>query len=224
LTGQLEEQLMALFKTHRLAFFATVIFGVPAVGVHAAEKGDEGPGYIDRALNFPELAIDDECPFSIGDNGVVSSEHGYIFGAGGYFFGSGPVYLALSWKPSDRAEAYFEFDQRTLTTDGYRLKTPWIMDPEYRGQALIRGARIGAEFTHEILFHENTQSEPITANMILRSGVTGTTISSSQKRAVDAVWGFWPSSMILSEPGCYAIQIDTEDGSDTVVFEATVQE
>jgi len=207
-------------KISSLKILLVSIAGV--VGVHQFALGEEHQvsAYSHRPLVLPEFDLDDECPVSIGDNKVVSSEHYYIFGAGGFFFGSNPVYLALSWKPWDRAEAYFELDQRTLTSDGYRLKTPWIMHPEYRGEALVRGARIGTDATHVIVFHENTQSQPITANMILHSGITGTVVSSSQKRAVDAVWGFWPSSMILSEPGCYAIQIDTEKDSDIVVFEA----
>ncbi|MFZ0546469.1 MAG: hypothetical protein WAM60_13575 [Candidatus Promineifilaceae bacterium] len=200
-----------------LSIIAITFSVLPPAGVDAGEGGSP---YIDRALNLPALDADAECPISVGDNNVVSSEHAYIFGAGGYFFGSGPVYLALSWKPADRAEAWFELDPRTLTSDGYSLKTPWIMNPDYSGAALIRGARIGVENTQEILFQENTQAEPVTASMILRSERVGTLISSSQKRAVGAVWGFWPSSMLLSEPGCYAIQIDTEGGSDIVVFEA----
>lgn len=203
-------------KVHRLALFVSLLYGVSA----AAEE-DKSSAYVDRALNLPKLNSNDQCPISSGDNSVVSSDHGYIFGAGGYFFGSGPVYLALSWKPWDRAEAYFELDPRTLTSDGYRLKTPWIMHPEYKGQALIRGAQIGTDSTHEILFRESTRA---VRKMILRSEVVGTLIAAEQRSAVDAVWGFWPSSMILSKPGCYAIQIDTEHGSDTVVFEAIVQE
>ena len=214
---------MTLPKTIRLALFATVLFGVSVVGVHAVEKEVKDPAYIDRALDVPELGVDDECPVSIGDNNVVSSEHGYIFGAGGYFFGAGPVYLALSWKPWDRAEAWFELDPRTLSADGYRLKTPWIMDPQYVGAALIRGVQLGADTQNEILFAENTQAQPITRNMVLRSDTTGTLVPDSYEQTVDAIWGFWPSHVIVSGPGCYVIQIDSEDGSETVVFEAKGQ-
>ncbi len=211
-------------KPFRLAFVVSLIYGTFADVIHAVAQDRQSSAYSDRKLSLPKLSSNSECPISTGNNNVVSYDHGYIFGAGGYFFGSGPVYLALSWKPWDRAEAYFELDPRTLTADGYRLKTPWIMRPDYNGQALIRGAEIGSDSANEILFRENTQAIRIAADMILRSEVTGTLISAEQKGAVDAVWGFWPSSMILSKPGCYAIQIDTEHGSDTVVFEAIVQE
>ena len=211
-------------KSLQLVFFVSLMYGGSVVVVHALTEDRQSPAYIDRTLNLPTLDGNDECPIGTGDNNVVSSDHGYIFGAGGYFFGNGPVYLALSWKPWDRAEAYFELDPRTLTPDGYRLKTPWIMHPDYDGQALIRGAQIGSDSPDEILFRESTQAARTTANMVLHSEVTGTRVSAEQRSAVDATWGFWPSSMILPKSGCYAIQIDTEHGSDTVVFEATAPE
>jgi hypothetical protein len=34
-------------------------------------------------------------------------------------------------------------------------------------------------------------------------------------------WSFWPTSMYLPGPGCYGVQIDTLQGTDTVVFNAT---
>lgn len=194
-----------------------------AVGsISSAVRSADAPisTYLERTLELPKLDAGEPCPVSVGDNQVVSSRHTYIFGAGGYFFGTGPVYLALSWKPRDRAEAFFSLDRVPLIPEGYRLKTPWIMKPEYQGEALVRGAQIGVETRHKILFRETTQVQGVTETMVLRAGVRGTLISESQAGAVDALWGFWPSSMILPEAGCYAIQIDTEDKSDIIVIEA----
>lgn len=108
---------MKRFRTGLLTIVALDLLALPLAGLNAGEEGDERPPYIDRALNLPELDAHGKCPISIGDNNVVSSEHAYIFGAGGYFFGSGPVYLALSWKPGDRAEAWFELNPATLTSN-----------------------------------------------------------------------------------------------------------
>ncbi len=202
------------------SLYFVVVYGVAAADSFPSEDENQVSMYSDRPLQLPQLDVDDGCPVSVGVTNVVSSEHQYVFGAGGYFFGTGPVYLALSWKPWNRAEAYFDLSQRTFTPDGYRLKTPWIMHPDYEGEALVRGARIGADTKGEVRFAESTQSQAITSNMVLRSDVTGTLVSDSQKSAVHAVWGFWPSHVILSEPGCYAVQIDTKDKSDIVVFEA----
>ena len=201
-----------------LCFFQ--VSGVAAADSVPSDEESHASMYSDRPLQLPELEVNDGCPVSAGATNVVSSEHQYIFGAGGYFFGTGPVYLALSWKPSDRADAYFDLDPRTFTPAGYRLKTPWIMHPDHAGAALVRGARIDADTKSEVRFAESTQSQGITSNMLLRSDVTGTLVSESQKSAVDSVWGFWPSHVILPEPGCYAVQIDTKEKSDIVVFEA----
>lgn len=163
-------------------------------------------------MKLPEQAMGANCPVSVGANDVVSSEHQYVAGAGGFFFGRGPVYVGLNWKPRDREEAYFDLDRVPIVPDGYRLKTAFIMDPAYDGEALVRGSGIGKSANREILFNGGPQANQ--PAMILRSG----------DRKVDALWGFRPSSMILPEPGCYAIQIDTEMNSDIVVFEATLTE
>jgi hypothetical protein len=34
------------------------------------------------------------------------------------------------------------------------------------------------------------------------------------------LWSFWPSEMWLYGPVCYAVQIDTQSSTDTVVFRA----
>ena len=206
------------------ATFVTAVLGLALVVEHASGQDFPVSPYIDRPLDLPQLESDEQCPVSIGDMSVVSSDHRYIFGAGGHFYGTGPVYLALSWKPGNRAEAFFDLDRVPQVSNGYRLKTPWIMNPEYDGEALVRGAQIGTDVSREVLFAENSQSPRITAAMILRSSAPGTRILRSEEEAVDAVWGFWPSSMILPAPGCYAIQIDTETDSDVVIFEAELSQ
>ena len=175
-------------------------------------------GYSDRPLRLPHIESSTECPVSVGSNAVVSSTHPYIFGAGGYFFGNGPVYVGLAWKPADRAEARFELvDRMPRVSEGYRLKTPWIMDPKYQGAALVRGARIGSVESGRILFQGPEATGP---ELVLRFQVPGTLVSPAQLEE-GAHWGFWPASMVVQGPGCYVLQIDTELGSDFVVFEAT---
>jgi hypothetical protein len=102
-------------------------------------------------------------------------------------------------------------------SQGYGLKTPWIMDPEYKGEALVRGARIDSAESDQILFHGPEGHGPA---LVLRFQNPGTLVSPAQLRQVDTVWGFWPTGMVVPGPGCYALQIDTEAKSDIVVFEA----
>ena len=177
--------------------------------------------YMERPLKLPQIAPGTACPVSVGANDVVSSAHGYIFGAGGFFFGTGPVYIALTWKPLDRPEGYFDLERVPTVPEGYRLKTPWIMHPVYDGKALVRGARIGTAAIREILFNRGPHFQP---TLILRSADRAKSNSFLEDGKIDVVWGWWPTSMILPEPGCYAIQIDTETNSDIVVFEATPPE
>ena len=202
----------ALVLTGLIAVLALI----PGVQTSAAPASESG--YSDRPLRLPHIESETECPVSVGSNEVVSSTHPYIFGAGGYFFGNGPVYVGLAWKPTDSAEARFELvDRMPRVAGGYRLKTPWIMDPKYQGAALVRGARIGSAESGQILFQSPQATGPA---LVLRFQVPGTLVSAAQLEA-GGHWGFWPTSIVIQGPGCYALQIDTELGSDIVVFEAT---
>jgi hypothetical protein len=91
------------------------------------------------------------------------------------------------------------------------------MDPEYQGAALVRGARIGSAESDLILFQG---PQPTGSELVLRFQDPGTLVSPAQFQA-GGRWGFWPTSMVVPGPGCYALQIDTESSSDIVVFEAT---
>ena len=176
--------------------------------------------YEKRALEVPNLSPGDKCPVSEGSNQIVSPAHDYIFGAGGYFFGSGPVYFTLAWKPADRSQGIFDVDRRMpRAPEGYWLKTPWIMNPAYEGNALVRGVRIGSDVPEQVVFRG---PDPVGPAMILQSKDiahwTNQTPRELQQKLGEK-WGFWPTSMILPGPGCYAVQIDTEENSDLVVFE-----
>lgn len=199
--------------------WAASVLSAFALSAHQAVQASESI-YSSRPLKLPQIAPGAQCPVSIGSDDVVSSAHEYIFGAGGYFFGSGPVYVGLAWKPRNRAEARFELiEDMPRVSQGYRLKTPWVMEPEYEGELLVRGARIGPAGTRPILFR--VPQQPVGPAMVLRSKVPGTYVPPAQARQVDAVWGFWPTSMFIPEPGCYALQMDTKSKSDIVVFEVT---
>ena len=203
----------------------TLALVVVAIATWAAQgmTAQDSPlsDYMTRPLTLPQLEPRAACPVSVGANDVVSSAHGYIFGAGGYFFGSGPVYIALAWKPSDRPAGYFDLDRVPTVPEGFRLKTPWIMHPAYDGNALVRGAQIGTDTVREILFNGGPSFEP---NLVLHSADRPETNSYLENGKIEVVWGWWPTNMILPEPGCYAVQIDTEKNSDIVVFEATPPE
>jgi hypothetical protein len=207
---------MTLSTTLSLTGLLTLIASISGAQT-LADPGSES-SYSYRPLRLPHIEFKSACPVSIGSNGLVPSTHPHIFGAGGYFFGKGPVYVGLGWKPADRAEARFELVERMpRVPQGYRLKTPWIMDPQYEGEVLVRGARIGSNIPAQVLFDGPQATGPA---LVLRSRNPGTFTTPAQLEAGQH-WGFWPTSMIVPARGCYALQIDTESGSDIVVFEAT---
>jgi hypothetical protein len=206
---------------HTLAVVGLIASSVFILGTVSPVAQARESSYADRPLRLPHIASKARCPVSIGSNEIISSAHQYIFGAGGYFFGEGPVFLGLAWKPADRAEARFSLvDRMPRGSQGYSLKTPWVMDPEYKGEALVRGARIGSAASGQIVFDGPQGDSPA---LVLHFQDLGTIVSPAQARQIGAVWGFWPTGMVVPGPGCYALQIDTESTSDIVVFEA-VQE
>jgi hypothetical protein len=90
-------------------------------------------------------------------------------------------------------------------------KVAWIARPDYRGPALIRGARIDAP--GEVRFERGgglRQSE------LLFEYDTGVRSAGSEEG-----WRFLPSHVLISGAGCYAFQIDGLDWTTTVVMDAT---
>ena len=88
------------------------------------------------------------------------------------------------------------FDQRVL----------WIGRPSYRGQVLIRGARV--DDAGPMRFGLD---EPPPAELQFPSAVPGS-----------RGWRNWPTDDRFPGPGCYAFQADGRDFSVVVVFRVTL--
>ena len=166
------------------------------------------PNLSQRPLELPSVSASDSCPVSIGHRDVVPNEP-YIFGAGGYWYGRGPVYFALSWKSSDVQEATFSLNPIPFDGVLYRAKTPWVADAKYSGPILVRGRRLDSHEVLELAIDGERNWGPDLNNWI-------------RPRDVESAWWFGPSSMFIPGPGCYAVQIDTAESTDVVVFEATL--
>jgi len=87
-----------------------------------------------------------------------------------------------------------------------QAKILWISRPEYQGAVLIRGERIDSN--GRLFFQEGTEDSP-----------------KGELRLQDAVnvaqgWRNWPSYTIISTSGCYAYQIDGDNFSEVIVFQA----
>jgi hypothetical protein len=161
----------------------------------------------ERPLSLPRLRPNQPCPRSTGRRNVVPSQP-QIFGAGGFWFGDGPVFLGLFWKDESESQAVFPLSRVPKLRNVYSAKTGWVIDPSYAGPILIRGHALVAD--EAPLMFRALDWKPDTILRLTTPNVSPATLGS-----------FWPSTMYVSEPGCYGVQIDTLQRTDAVVFEAT---
>jgi hypothetical protein len=121
--------------------------------------------------------------------------------------GSGPIYAAVP--------------------DAMGTKTPnkvlWISAPEYRGAVLIRGGRLGGP--GQLLLASSsgpsirgvgnaTEMTVASGRLSFYEGLYISPSSSSQYRD-------WPSYTYVTDPGCYAWQVDGERFTEVIILTAT---
>ncbi|HZS47519.1 MAG TPA: hypothetical protein VFC63_20780, partial [Blastocatellia bacterium] len=162
-----------------------------------------------RPLNLPVVHKGERCPVTKGDQTHVPHA-GYIFCSSCFWFGNGPVFFALSWSPQDSDEARFALTKVPYEEHAYRAKTPWVSSPDYEGPILIRGRRLDGSGGGKLRFSYNGLN--LTDEMEL---------TATRDQADPSRWSFWPTSMYVPSAGCYGVQIDTNNGTDLIVFEAT---
>jgi hypothetical protein len=184
--------------------FLTTLIAVCAVSSSSSSQEQGLVVLRDRALTLPQMSSE-ACSPTNGRADLVPAQR-HIFGARGVWFGSGPVYFALSWKDSADTAAEFSLAPVPFEGGSYRIKTPWVADTSYEGPVLIRGQQL------------DETRRPVHFN-IAGAGPR-------QALALDVpnfqtpLWSFWPSEMWVPGAGCYGIQIDTQSGTDIVVFRA----
>jgi hypothetical protein len=152
-----------------------------------------------RPLRLPTLRTGQPCPVSKGSRETVPHV-GYIFCSTCLFFGDGPTYFALLFLTNPAGDvAAINLDNVSYREGGvYSMKTPWVTKPEYSGPVLTRGQRLDGEGKLEAPQFE-----------------------APSRRLHESDWSFWPDGITVTGPGCYGIQIDTDRGTDIVVFKAT---
>jgi hypothetical protein len=117
--------------------------------------------------------------------------------------GNGPVYAT-------RDPAHIVL--RRAGADGWHaLKVLWIGRPEYNGHAVVRGARIDAK--GDVEFERE-------GSVAARLELSTERYAHGSWPGAQLGWRDWPSSVKVRAAGCYALQVDTATGSDTIVFRA----
>ena len=153
-----------------------------------------------RPFQFPTIHAGEPCPVSKGSRETVPHV-GYIFRSDSVFFGHGPTYFALLFltDPTQNV-AIVNLDNVFYRQGGlFSMQTPWVTRTDYSGPVLVRGQRLDG--TGKL---EGPKLE-----------------SPSRLRSHESDWSFWPEGISVTGPGCYGIQVDTDRGTDVVVFKAT---
>jgi len=160
---------------------------------------------INQPLTLPILKPSDDCPVTIGSGeSVPPSPH--IFGSGAIWFGRGPVFMNLAWKGDRLPPARFGLSLIPLENGARRAKTPWVAEATFAGPIVIRGRSLRAD------------AAPLSFDT---PGETRLELLAPHGEPWVEAWSFWATSMYVPGPGCYGVQIDTREKSDTVIFEAT---
>jgi len=145
-----------------------------------------------RPLALPSVAAGSACPATPGK--VVSPEYGPALGPG-------PVY------PVGFGEDGTAHITGATQEGGWlEIKVLWIVDPAYKGPALVRGHQIDGP--DEVGFNQGPNPSP--------------ELQLDQQNALSGggQWPNWPTYTRIKGSGCYAYQIDGTNFSKVVVFSA----
>ncbi|HEX8597424.1 MAG TPA: hypothetical protein VF952_02810 [Chloroflexia bacterium] len=127
-------------------------------------------------------------------------------------FGNGPVYLQkATFRVPDVPDIDGDFGLPGYIYDeskkAYRIKGPWLSEPHYPGPILIRGHRFDGDG-------------------VVRFDYAGGRFSPEMRLEdlnsldADSGWRFWPSTIWVPGPGCFAFQVDGLYFTEVIVLRA----
>jgi hypothetical protein len=151
-----------------------------------------------QALDLPVILPGiDPCPVSPQQVAHdLSAEFGY-----GSAVGISPIY-ALMGELQAGVLKYSQSYSQAHNKDGWAsIKVLWMAQPEVDGDVLIRGRQLDGP--NRIGFG-NGEDPEFQLRWPIRSGRT---------------WGNLPSETRIRTPGCYAYQVDSQKGSEVIVFQ-----
>lgn len=165
---------------------------------------------IAKPLTLPTLAPGQACP--------VSPARTFPHGGAGFTgsvtaIGPGPLYMT-----GPVASGSIDLVQRR--PGGWLWTKPiWVFAGGYQGPFLLRGGRIDQrgplEFDHYLgAAHEDSGSTPHPQLLYVRNGLNAPTMAGLDSE---------PSGIYVKAPGCYAIQVDGQGFSETIVFRAVTR-
>ncbi len=158
-----------------------------------------------RPLRLPTLTAGDACPVTPAAPLDPAPPAGHPLGTGG------PP-TTLGHAPLFPDAHYYDAGTRLPVRSGhphpgwYVAKAPWAGRAGYRGWTLIRTARLDG---------------PGQALIDLQLA-DGPFVSDALPVDVQADWQYWAGQTEVTNPGCYAYQVDGSGFSEVIVFRAEV--
>jgi hypothetical protein len=149
-----------------------------------------------RPLALPGMGA--ECPVS--ESQLLSPTLPTVLGGG-------PVYP--TGMGSNAVLRISEVGQGGSGWDG--APVPWLAEPEFAGKILIRGGRIDEQGPLGFDYSPVVPVEPTSDKLQFDTEDTSPD--------PNGYWQ-WHTYLRMQEPGCYALQLDTDAGTQHIIFEA----
>jgi hypothetical protein len=172
--------------------------GLPTIGSQTATPSGQqqaDPDFVAlaaRSLNLPSASASN-CPVTAAQ--LLSPTQPMTLG-------DGPIYATGLGSSStlrvspDANDSRYQFGTVTLTAM-----------PDFSGKVLVRGQRI--DQSGALAFYYPVDSNG-PATPVLALDTAGV--------AQAGYWSSWYSDVLVASPGCYAVQVDTHDKSQVIVF------
>jgi hypothetical protein len=165
----------------------------------------DGDGFTElitfHSLDLPTLSAGAACPVSpqqVAHN--LSAEFG-----DGPAVGAGPIYALMGEMQGGALPYSLSYSQSHPTDPWQSSKVLWMAKPEVGGTVLVRGRQIDA---------------PIAGPNWILFGIGDAPEAALQwEIASQRGWASLPSEIRIRTPGCYAYQVDSQKGSEEIVFE-----
>ncbi len=160
-----------------------------------------------KPLHLPSVAAGAACPVSQIHTGVVPGRQ--------YALGNGPVYLVVTNPTPTIQYSAAPFIGDTASELG-GSRSIWAINPSYQGTVLIRGQQLGGK--NPLRFNggldqvnSNAQgTEPILNDLRLNG-----------QQGQNSSWSSFVTFTRMQAPGCYGVQVDGQNFSEVIVFQAS---
>lgn len=160
-----------------------------------------------KPLNLPSVGAGGTCPVSQIRSAVVPGRQ--------YTLGNGPVYLVVSNATPTLQYVAAPFIGDTNSVLG-GTRSIWAINPDYQGPVLIRGQQLGGN--NPLRFNGGlgqVNSNPQGTEPILKD------LHLNGQQAQNSSWASFVTFTRLQAPGCYGIQVDGQNFSEVIVFQAS---